>query len=150
MLRRFTLIGANALAVLLLCLVGVALAGPITIDGVQLFGPQSLGGSGFEFYFYDTFQSQWFAVTSSSFITNGVYYVVPFASSSPIQNLLPSLNSAASGLLGQGITLIVALPEADSIFSSPEPSSLAMAVSGIAGLAFLARRFRRKPDSRAG
>ena len=136
-LRRLVTILANACALLLLGLVGVAMAGPSAIlDGLDLYGPMFFSGV---FPVDQVSGNQWLAFPSLG--VSGSFYVVP-----GLSNLLSLLDANTVYLSSQHVSEVVVLPANDSLFASaiPEPIGLSLLVSGVAAVAFVRHRRARR------
>jgi hypothetical protein len=127
----------NVAAVLALLGMGAALANPIEIGTVLLYGPELLTGS-FNIDAFDSFISAFIEVTGAPL--SGFYYVIP-----DLSGALTSLNDNLGPLLTDNVTSVALLPAGNPIFAAvPEPVSVALLVSGIAGVAYLRRKHRAR------
>jgi len=132
--RLFTIL-ANACAILLLGLIGIAVAGPaLILSGLDLYGPVPFSGP----YSVEILSSGlWIGRFLSEFVP---LYVV-----SPALNLDSLFQSNASQLFADSISQVVILPATDSIFAAvPEPIGLSVVVAGVAALSFVRRRLRSR------
>jgi hypothetical protein len=127
---------------LLLGLTGVAMAGPVlTFGGLNLYGPlEFLSNLEVVAYFTSVASGAYWLVSFSSYLASETLYVTPNLMSGTI----PLLNDSISALLSHNIVAVVLLPPSDPIFANiPEPLGLSLVVTGVAGLSFMRRRFRR-------
>jgi len=134
--RRLVTVLANASAILLLGLVGAAVAGPsLVIGSLNLYGPELLSG----FFSFDAFVGSDWGPTSFA-VSDSLFYAV-----ANVSGIFMQINDNTAQLLNTGIYTIALLPPNDSIFASaiPEPIVLSLLVSGVAAVAFVRRRFRR-------
>ncbi|HVC60666.1 MAG TPA: hypothetical protein VND19_09940 [Acetobacteraceae bacterium] len=136
--RRLVTILANACAILLLGLMGVAVAGPSLVFGsLDLYGPELFSG----LYTVDSAISGNWQQFPSDFLVSASLYAVQ-----DLGNTLSLLNSYVSQLGSNGISQVVALPANNSLFASiPEPVGFSLLVTGVAAIAFVRRRIRRSP-----
>lgn len=139
-MRRCVAVLANGAAILLLGLVGVAMAGPVVTfsDGLALYGPSLFSGT---FNVISSFDSP---DIFSGYVSGSLLYATPDVSqllslvTTDAGSLLSFLSSHSSGPL-------VVLSADNSLFANvPEPMGLAVVVSGVAALSFVRRRFRRR------
>jgi len=134
--RRLVTILANACAILLLGLVGVAVAGPsLVFGGLDLYGPELFSGPvSLDMFVYG---SGW--VPNLVNVSSDLLYAVQ-----DLSNTLSLLSYFTSQLFSASIMTVAVLPANDSLFASiPEPIGLSLVVSGVAAIAFVRRRFRR-------
>lgn len=159
-LRSLVTVTANAIAISLLGLTAVALANEVTVGGLNVYGPIDLVSDLDEFV---EFVSGGTYVTFTSTPLNGDYAV---AALDQLQAFLSGLSSVSysygrdilNGALlaldplsqysdfdSSNYTIIVGLADDNPLLEAaegiPEPAAISVIVSGIAGLAFLRRRF---------
>lgn len=142
--RRIPAVLANGCAILLLGMVGIAVAAPvITIDGLNLFGPVSVSG-------LDVINTIWIqagnafdsmSVSMLSASSSLSIYVIPDTVSDALSIIR---DSGETPFLNAGISQIAVIPASNSLFASvPEPIGLSVLVTGVAAISFVRRRFRR-------